>query len=274
MTATGTTTLFVAQPAARLRAAAFGNDVPRWPLPPAHSADELWLRAVAAGGQGRYAAANADLDAVVRLGRGALLSLAHSTRASFLRQLGWHRLARVADGRAWALVAHRPDLAEARADALVGLAADALGIGRFGVAHRLLERAAADTENGGVPRQRVRLAWVSAELAMVSGHGEESVTHAERARQLVGDLDSPRHAVKTDVVYSAALCSAGRFDDTRRVADAALERTQQFGLVPLTWALGCLLSDIGSAERSPDAMAQLRDAAAATVRNRGGRWAG
>jgi hypothetical protein len=274
MTATGTRTLADEQPAVHLYDAAFGNDLPCWPLPAAHSVDELWLRAVAAGAQGRYAAAAADLDAVARRGRGSLLSLAQSTRASFLRQLGSHRLARVADGRAWALVAQQPDAAEARADALVGLAADALGIGRFAVAQRLLERAAADTENSGVPRQRVRLAWVGAELAMVSGRGEESVAHAERARELVCDLGSPRHAIKTDVVYSAALCSAGRFDESRRVADAALERTQQFGLVPLTWALGCLLSDIGSADHSPEAMALIRDVAAATVAERGGRWAG
>lgn len=273
MTATDTATPSADQPAARLRAAAFGNDLPCWPLPTAHSVDELWLRAVAAGGQGHYAVAFADLDSVARRGNGSLLSLAQSTRASFLRQVGWHRLARVADGRAWALVAHQPGAAEARADALVGLAADALGIGRFGVAQRLLERAVIDTANSGVPRQRVRLAWVSAELAMVSGRGEESVAHAERARKLVGDLGSPRHAVKTDVVYSAALCSAGRFDESRQVADAALGHTQQFGLVPLTWALGCLLSDIGSAEHSPEAMAQIRDDAAATVRDRGGRWA-
>src|SRR5689334_6228722 len=131
MTATGTRAGAADPPAVRLYDAAFGNDLPCWPLPAAHSADELWLRAVAAGGQGRYAVATADLHEVARRGRGPLLSLAQSTRASFLRQLGWHRLARVADGRAWALVAHRPDAPEARADALVGLAADALGIGRF-----------------------------------------------------------------------------------------------------------------------------------------------
>ncbi|MDR3664408.1 MAG: hypothetical protein P4L86_29170 [Mycobacterium sp.] len=273
MTATGTTMQPADQPAAQLSDAAFGNDPQRWPLPTARSAYELWLRAVAAGGQGRYATAQADLQTLARHADDPLLSLAHSTRASFLRQLGWHHLARVADGQAWALVANRPDATEARADALVGLAADALGVGRFGVAQRLLDRAAVVTDNG-VPRQQVRLAWVGAELAMVSGRGEDAVEHAERARGLVGSVGSPRHAVKTDVVYAAALCSAGRFDDSRRIADGALRRTQQFGLVPLTWALGCLLGDIGSAEHSRDEVLQIRDGAAAAVRDRGGRWAG
>ena len=55
------------------------------------SVEELWLRAVVAGGQGRYANAYADLASVRRGHRvGRLASLAHSTQASFLRQLGWH----------------------------------------------------------------------------------------------------------------------------------------------------------------------------------------
>ncbi|KEG31865.1 hypothetical protein EN20_06585 [Mycobacterium tuberculosis] len=50
---------------------------------------------------------------------------------SLLRQLGWHTLARGWDGRALALAgADR----EAGADALIGLAADALGVGRFAAA--------------------------------------------------------------------------------------------------------------------------------------------
>jgi len=32
--------------------AAFGDDPQRWPLPPASTSHELWLRAVAAGGVG------------------------------------------------------------------------------------------------------------------------------------------------------------------------------------------------------------------------------
>ena len=109
--------------------AAFGDDPQRWPLPPAAAPHELWLRAVAAGGQGRYGSAMADLAVLCRLQRGGpLVSLAHSTRASFLRQLGWHDRARGWDGCAMVLAGADP---EAGADALIGLAADALGVGRF-----------------------------------------------------------------------------------------------------------------------------------------------
>src|SRR6478752_8429430 len=103
--------------------AAFGDDPGRWPLPAATTPYELWLRAVAAGGQGRYGNALADLAAVRRGPRGPLVSLAHSTRASFLRQLGWHERARGWDGRALSMAGSDQ---EAGADALLGLAADAL----------------------------------------------------------------------------------------------------------------------------------------------------
>ena len=120
--------------------AAFGSRPGTWPLPTATTPHQLWLRAVAAGGQGRYGSAYArpGVAACVRWPAGPLASLAHSTQGSFLRQLGWHTLARGWDGRALALAGDDP---EARADALVGLAADALGVGRFAAAATLLTRA-------------------------------------------------------------------------------------------------------------------------------------
>src|SRR5262245_2078053 len=109
--------------------AALGDEPGLWPLPPAGTPHELWLRAVAAGGLGYYCSAEADLDAILRTERsGPLVSLAHSTRASFLRQLGWHDRARRWDGRALSLAGSDR---EAGADAFIGLAADALGVGRF-----------------------------------------------------------------------------------------------------------------------------------------------
>jgi hypothetical protein len=247
--------------------AAFGDDPGRWPLPAADTPEELWLRAVAAGGQGRYASAYADLARVRRAHRvGRLASLAHSTHASFLRQLGWHDKARGWDGRALAVAGGD---SEARADALIGLAADALGVGRVGPS-AAAQRSARSLLDDAPARLPVRLAWVSAELAMATGDGPAAVAHAERAVELAGALGSARHAVKSDVVLAAALSSDGRLDRSRAVADAALKTTDQLGLIPLSWALACLLEGIGSGNLSADQVVETRDDCADAVRRRGG----
>ena len=247
--------------------AAFGDDPGRWPLPAAHSVEERWLRAVVAGGQGRYAIAYADLASVRRSHRvGRLASLAHSTHASFLRQLGWHAKARGWDGRALAVAG---DDSEAVSDALIGLAADALGVGRFAASASALGRAQG-LLHGGPPRLAVRLKWVSAELAMATGDGASAVGHAERAVELAAALGSTRHSVKSEVVLAAALCSNGLVDRSRVVADAALETTQRLGFIPLSWALACLLGDIGSGNHSTAQVVGIRDLSADTVRRRGG----
>jgi len=249
--------------------AAFGPDPGRWPLPAAATPEELWLRAVAAGGQGHYGVALADLAALVRSRpAGRLLSLAHSTRASFWRQLGWHSRARGWDGLAAALAGADP---EAGADALIGLAADALGVGRFAAAARALARAGELVGDSG--RLPVRLAWVSAELAMASGKGAAAVPHAERAVAAASAFASVRHRIKSQVVLAAALCSAGDLTAARHTADAALDATEAHGMIPLRWALACLLADIGSTARSPAEITAVRDQSADTVRSRGGVWA-
>jgi hypothetical protein len=247
--------------------AAFGDDPGRWPLPTAQSAEELWLRAVVAGGQGRYANAYADLASVRRTQRdGRMASLANSTQASFLRQLGRHDEARGWDGRALATAGGD---AQGSTDALIGLAADALGAGRFAASAAVLGRVKRLLDEGS-PRLAVRLAWVSAELAMATGDGATAVHHAEQAVERAGAFGSARHRVKSEVVLAAALCCNGRLDRSRAVADAALDASQQLGLVPLSWALACLLGEIGSGNHSGDQVVGIRDVSADTVRRRGG----
>ena len=258
-----------------LTTAAFGDQPGDWPLPSATTPHQLWLRAVAAGGQGRYAHAFADLGVLRgRVSAGPLASLAHSTHASFLRQLGWHTLARGWDGRALALAGTDSD---ALADALIGLAADALGVGRFALAATLLARA----ESVLVPdRLAVRRRWVAAELAMATGDGETAVRHAEEAVELarakqIGTVPSARHRVKSNVVLAAALCSAGATERARAVGEAALDDTGRFGLIPLRWALACLLIDIGSVtipEQQVRELVEIRDICARQVRRAGGSW--
>jgi hypothetical protein len=257
-----------------LAAAAFGDRPGSWPLPTATTPQQLWLRAVAAGGQGHYGSAFRDLAEVRRSGpAGRLVSLAHSTQASFLRQLGWHTLARGWDGRALALAGTDP---EARADALIGLAADALGVGRFAAATTLLARVDSVAVPGPpVPdRLPVRRRWVAAELAMASGGGASAVRHAAEAVELAQAMTvaSARHRVKSQVVLAAALCSAGDTERARAVGEAALEATGRLRLLPLRWALACLLIDIGNVSLSKQKLREIRDICAGQVRRAGGVW--
>ncbi len=257
-----------------MAAAAFGDRPGSWPLPTAATPQQLWLRAVAAGGQGRYGSAYRDLAEVRRTGpTGRWVSLAHSTQASFLRQLGWHALARGWDGRAAALAGGDP---EARADALIGLAADALGVGRFAAAATLLARADAIAVPGpAVPdRVPVRRRWVAAELAMARGDGATAVRHAGEAVELAQAMAvaSARHRVKSQVVLAAALCSAGDTERARAVGEGALQATGQLRLLPLRWASACLLIDIGSVSFTAQNLREIRDICAGQVRRAGGAW--
>ena len=253
-----------------LGSTAFGDRPGRWPLPSAATPHQLWLRAVGAGGQGRYGSARNDLATLLRgTPTGRLASLAHSTQASFLRQLGWHSLARGWDGRAWALAGDDP---EAAGDALTGLAADALGVGRLAAAAALMQRADPFVAQAP-PRLAIRKAWVAAELAMFGGHGGVAVRNAEVAVELAATtlVGSARHRAKSQVVLAAALCSSNALDRARDVADAALELTGQLRLVPLRWAVACLLVDLGTA--SPTRIAELRDFRDDCAR-RVGHWGG
>ena len=255
-----------------LVAAAFGDQPGRWPLPAAATPRQRWLRAVAAGGQGRYGSAYADLAALLAAAPpDRLSSLAYSAHASFLRQLGWHDKARGWDGRARLLAGADP---EAAADALTGLAADALGVGRLAAAATLLERADPFVAQAP-PRLAIRRAWVAAELAMVGGDGAVAVRYAEIAVELAADTleGSARHRAKSQVVLAAALCSFGALDRARVVADAALQLTGQLSLVPLRWAVACLLADLGTG--TPARIAEvrdLRDDCAGRVERWGGVW--
>ena len=256
--------------AARLADAAFGNSPSSWPLPTATTAQQLWLRAVAAGGQGRYGSAYTDLALLRRLvPSGPVASLAHSTHASFLRQLGWHTLARGWDGRALALA---DGDSEARADALIGLAADALGIGRLATAKTLLARAEPLPVS---ERLAVRRRWVAAELAMAGGEGQTAVRRAEEAVELAEAVASQRHRIKSDVVLAAALCSAGETERARAVGYDALDAASRHQLIPLRWALACLLIDTGSVTvpaQELRKLTEIRDICAGQVRRAGGSW--
>jgi len=106
------------------------------------------------------------------------------------------------------------------------------------------------------------------------GKAAEGLPHAQRAVELAAAFGSARHAVKSDVILAAALCTAGAVQRSRELADATLRATDQLGLVPLRWALASLLIGIGSAVHPPPAVLDIRDRSAEIVRLRGGVWSG
>ena len=259
-----------------LRNVAFGSDPGRFPLPAATDPRESWHRSVALAGQGRYGAADVELRRH-RPDTPELESLHASTRASWLRQLGRHERARHYDGRAVFLVGltgppRSQDSVEARSDALVGLAADALGIGRFELAQTLLARSEKHRHgpNGeGLWRPALRAAWVSAELAMMRGDGPGAVRHAESAQALANDADSLRHRIKTDLVLAAALSCAGQTTRAHESSLQVVDAAATHGLLPLRWAATMLCEGTGIAAEglvaSVDLAAAIRRLGASSI---------
>ncbi len=270
-------------PARRLRDAAFGPD-PAGPLPTVADPVCRWLRAVALGGQGRYAAAATELAALSAAPDTPVTVAAHAavTRASHLRQLGGHAAARPLDalglrladtaarsgadlaGRTGSPIGERPradlagllradgvDAAAARIDALTGLAADAVGIGDLPGSHRLL--AAADRAAAGHPswRPRVRMGWVRAELALVEGRAADAVAAADAglaaaAAARAGGAPALRHELKSRIVLTVALAAAGALDaeDAAARLDACGASAAANGLVPLRWPAALAAADV------------------------------
>lgn len=258
---------------------AFGSEPGRNPLPDTADPTGRWLRAVALGGQGRYAQARSALDALERTPGidPALASLAASSRASLLRQLGGHAAASGYDGLALARIggSGTDDLRryEARCDALTGLAADALGCGRLALGRRLLERCAADLvavgDESELWRQHVRLDWVSAEIALASGDFATATTHTDLAVARSADHPSVRHRIKSALLSAAAATGLPKPDRAIETAEQVLVDSGAHGLVPLRWAAAMLLDGV----RPDPAVRAVRDECAAEIARRGGRFA-
>ncbi|TJZ81758.1 hypothetical protein FCG67_03240 [Rhodococcus oryzae] len=258
-----------------LISAAFGDEPGLAPLPAADDNEQRWLRAVALGGQGRYAAARTEL---VRIARGrpgqGVASLALSTEASLLRQLGWHRLAAGFDGRALAALGgpageEEAALIAARCDALTGLAADALGCGRLALGSALLERCAPLVGNDqGLWRQSIRLNWVSAEIALASGDPATARRHASTAVELARDVDSVRHQVKSDLLLAAAHSAGPDPAAALDLGEQVLDRCAEHELLPLRWAAAMLVNGV----RPGADAAAIRDECRRQISDRGGRF--
>ena len=261
------------------RAAAFGSTphrIPRAAVEP----EERWLVAVALGGQGHYAAAAAELERLAADPAVPRRVAAHAavTRAAHLRQLGGHAAARSWDARGLRLAIAAggaapdrgsarggspggrgtqgggvaagsddgTDAAAARIDALVGLAADAVGLGDPTGAERLLAAAAPALAAHPSWRPPTRAGWVRAELALVLGRPAEAVAPAEAALVAAGRGGSRRHLLKSRIVLAVARSAAGVMTPAAAVTelDAAAAECAGLGLLTLCWPAGLAALDL------------------------------
>jgi len=197
---------------------------------------------VALGGQGRFAAAATLLQRLLAdpCTPAAVAAHAAVTLAAHRRQRGGHALARPLDGRGLRLAATAPwaprcpdgtDAAAATVDALVGLAADALGLGDP-VAGRLLDAAAAV----GHPswRTAVRIGWVRAEAALYAGDAADGIEPARRALDRAQEAGALRHVVKSRLVLAVTRAVARPDGSVLTELDAVAEAADRVGLFPLS----------------------------------------
>lgn len=200
---------------------------------------ERWLAAVVLGGQGRYARAAALLGDLLSHPDPELAALACATLASHRRQLGGHAAARLLDAAGHARLTGHPRLVEARADVLVGLAADAVGAGRLDEARRLVARA----PRAGW-RAAVRRGWVSVEIELSAGRAEAAVELAEPAVELADGSGSVRHRIKSGLVLGAALTACGDRVAAEKIVGPALDEATDLGLLSLVWPGALIMAEL------------------------------
>jgi tetratricopeptide (TPR) repeat protein len=235
----------------------------------AEMAAAAWLLGVALGAGGRYGAALTVLSPLVESGGAAgappehrlFAALSSSTVASVHRQLGRHSVARDADTTALEL---SDGAGEAAFDAQLGLAADAVGledldeaIERATQAEQLIPERADEWW-----RQRVRLGWVQADIALLEGRSSEAAAVANAAVDRAENARAPRHVAK-GLLYLGLAQLSGDDPDAVQTLRRAATLAESLGTVPLIWParalLGALLMDADAAE-SDRSLAAARSA--------------
>lgn len=239
---------------------------------PAVAAAATWLLGVAHAAAGAYSAALAVLSplsaddparpAEVRL----FTSLAGSTIASVHRQLGRHGVARDLDEAALRVADAVAGAGEARFDALLGLASDAVGHDDLDLAAAQLAAAEAllPAEPGEWWRQRVRATWVAAEVALQAGEPERAAALAADAVERAEAAGAPRHVAKGLLLLGLARLSAGE-EGALEALQRAATLVDSLGTRPLAWRVHALLGAALGAESPAEATRHLAAARSAVL---------
>jgi hypothetical protein len=237
----------------------------------AEVAAAAWLLGVALSAAGRYGAGLRVLTPLVEAGEGAgggvdehapelrlFGALAAATAASVHRGLGRHEFAVSLDSRGLAIC---EGAGEAMFDCVLGLASDAVGTGNVDEAQSRFREAKslADAHGGDWWRQRVRLNWTRAEVAMLLDQPDEAVRAATEAVAGAEAGMAPRHVAKSLLFQGVAELQAGAPDAVGTLRRAA-SLAEGLAALPLVWQSRAL---IGALLGSDDAGEGARSLAAA-----------
>ncbi len=128
-----------------------------------------------------------------------------------------------------------------RAHALIGLAADHVGMLDADECARYLERAAAQD---GDRRSRIRLGWVRCEHALLTGDPKAAVAHARVAARHARRFGSRRHRAKSLLFWGVSRHEVGRRSGSRTLRRAQRMARGRRGMEPILAVVGDVLSRI------------------------------
>ena len=226
-----------------------------------------WLLGVCLGAAGKFGSALAVLEPLAAQSgtdipeRRLFAALAAASAASVHRQLGQHESAKALDEQGLALAEGG---AEPTFDALLGLAADSVGLGDAPAARgRLAEAAAIAEPRADWWRQKVELAWVQAEAALLEGNPAAAIDTLSPAITSAELSGAPRYVSKSLLFLGVAQVQSGQLPDAEVTLRRAATLAESLGAVPLLWPsralLGALLEESAPAE-SAQSLAAARGA--------------
>ncbi len=235
-----------------------------------------WLLGVAQAARGRFGTALTLLGGVMGPLRAAVSgeetapelrlfgALAAATVASVHRQLGRHTTAWDFDALGLTAADAIPGLDEAVFDCRLGLASDAVGLGERDIAATELGVAASLVEaHRDWWRQRVRLDWVRAEIALLDEDPAGAQEAASEAIDRAELAKAPRHVAKGLLFLGVAQAQSGA-PDTLTTLRRAATLAEQLGTTPLIWPARALIGAM-VADEDPATSARSLQAARSAV---------
>jgi hypothetical protein len=228
-----------------------------------------WLLGVSLSASGRYGGALRVLVPLLEAGEAPdasielrlFAALAAATAGSVHRGLGRHAAAAELDTRGLALTDRA---GEADFDCVLGLASDAVGGGALDEARAQHAEAATIADGHGDDwwRQRVRLGWAGAEIALLEDDPAHAVEIATAAVAAAERARAPRHVAKGLLFQGVAELQSGSTEAAATLRRAAT-LAEGLAALPLVWQarglLGALLAP-DAEEESARSLAAARSA--------------